>query len=80
MRKALNETESRAAAGGHQPAQRSAELYARLGDKDKAFYWFEKVFDARDVSILQFKIEPAYDALHDDPRYEVLLRRIGLEP
>jgi len=57
-----------------------AEIYVRLGDKEQAFYWFEKVFDEDDPSILQFKVEPAYDVLRDDPRYAKLLARIGLTP
>ncbi len=80
LRKLLADTEIQANAIGKQPAQRFADLYARLGDKDKAFYWFEKVFDSRDVSILQFKIEPAYHILRNDPRYARLLQKIGQEP
>ena len=80
LKQLLAETEKRAGKIGQQPAQRLGEIYARLGDKDKAFYWLEKVFDTKDVSILQFKIEPAYDLLHNDPRYAMLLRKIGQEP
>src|SRR6266496_3065743 len=52
----------------------------RLGQKDEAFAWFEKTFEARDPSTLQFKIEPAYDSLHSDPRYAKLISKIGLQP
>lgn len=57
-----------------------ANLYVRLGRKEEAFVWFEKTFEAHDVYILQFKIEPGYDILRDDPRYAKLLGRIGLQP
>ena len=57
-----------------------ASLYTRLGQKDAAFSWFEKAFEARDPVALQFKIEPAYDSLRNDPRYGRLIRKIGLEP
>ena len=57
-----------------------ANIYVRLGDKEKAFFWFEKVFEQRDPFVLQFKVEPAFDPLRDDPRYAALLRKIGLEP
>jgi TolB-like protein/Flp pilus assembly protein TadD len=59
---------------------RLAETYLRLGDKENAFFWYEKVFDNRDISIVLFKVEPAYDLLRDDPRYVQLLSRIGQKP
>jgi TolB-like protein/DNA-binding winged helix-turn-helix (wHTH) protein/Tfp pilus assembly protein PilF len=57
-----------------------ADVYARLGQKEEAFKWLEKSFEARDPAILQFKIEPVYDNLRDDPRYVELIRKIGLPP
>lgn len=57
-----------------------ANLYVRLGEKDKAFAHLEKVFEMRDPTIIQFKIEPLYDNLRDDPRYVELLRKINLQP
>lgn len=57
-----------------------ANLYVRLGQKDEAFVWLEKTFEARHVSIVQFKIEPIYDSLRDDPRYAELIRKINLQP
>ena len=59
---------------------RFVETYLRLGDKENAFTWLEKVFDRRDISVVQFKIEPNYDILRDDPRYAQLLARIGQAP
>jgi hypothetical protein len=51
--------------------------YARLGDKDKAFFWLEKCYAER-VGLLALKIEPALDDLHSDPRFADLMRRVGL--
>jgi hypothetical protein len=65
--------------GANMPAL-LASNYAKLGDKEKTFYWLDRAFDTRDVAILQFKVDPAYDFLRDDPRYAPLLQRIGLEP
>jgi DNA-binding winged helix-turn-helix (wHTH) protein/TolB-like protein len=53
-----------------------ANLYAQLGKRDEAFVWLEKTFAERDPVTLQFKIEPAYDGLRDDPRYKELIRKI----
>ncbi|HEY8224417.1 MAG TPA: winged helix-turn-helix domain-containing protein [Pyrinomonadaceae bacterium] len=57
-----------------------ADLYVALGEKEKAFEWLDKTFDAHDPVTLQFKIDPAYDNLRGDSRYAKLVQRIGLQP
>jgi DNA-binding winged helix-turn-helix (wHTH) protein/TolB-like protein/Tfp pilus assembly protein PilF len=79
LRKRLETLQMKAKTKDVEPVQ-FANLYARLGEKDEAFAWFEKTFEARDPSTLQFKIEPAYDSLRSDPRYSQLIRKIGLQP
>ena len=55
-----------------------ALLNTQLGQKDEAFAWLEKAFDERDPVIVQLKIDPEFDSLRDDPRFQDLLRRGGL--
>jgi TolB-like protein/DNA-binding winged helix-turn-helix (wHTH) protein len=55
-----------------------AELYAQAGDKDQAFAWLEKGYQRRVSQITNINIEPALDSLRSDPRFDDLLRRIGL--
>ena len=80
LRRQLEQIEKQEARGVHESPTTYANLYVRLGEKDAAFAWFEKVFEQRQPTILQFKIEPAYDSLRDDPRYAQLLSKIGLQP
>jgi len=80
LRKKLEKVEEASAKTGVVSPSNLANIYVRLGDKGKAFFWFEKVFEQRDPFVLQFKVEPAFDPLRDDPRYAALLRKIGLEP
>jgi tetratricopeptide (TPR) repeat protein len=54
-----------------------ARNYARLGDREKAFYWLERCYTEQ-AGLTFLKVEPAFDSLHSDPRYADLLRRIGL--
>jgi len=52
--------------------------YAQLGRNDQAFMWLEKAYERRDGTINHLKAEPEYDVLHSDPRFQALLRRVGL--
>jgi TolB-like protein/Tfp pilus assembly protein PilF len=60
------------------PAEYRADIYAGLGEKDKAFEWLEKGYGDR--SIFAIKADPIYDPLRSDPRFADLLRRMNLEP
>ena len=53
-------------------------VYIGLGDKDKAFEWLEKALQERSNYVAYLKVFPIVDPLRSDPRYEDLLRRIGL--
>jgi tetratricopeptide (TPR) repeat protein len=54
-----------------------AAVYAGLGDKDNAFEWLEKDFQARG-SLASIRWEIPFESLRDDPRYKDLLKRMGL--
>ncbi len=55
-----------------------AEVYARLGDKDRTFFWLQKAADERERNIAYVRVDPAYDSIHSDPRFDELVRRVGL--
>ncbi len=57
-----------------------ATVHAGLGEKDQAFEWLEKGYEERSSQLTVIKVNPIYDSLRSDPRYEELLRRIGLQP
>jgi TolB-like protein/DNA-binding winged helix-turn-helix (wHTH) protein/Flp pilus assembly protein TadD len=53
-----------------------AMIYGSLGDKDQAMSWLQKGFDERfNPGVL---IRPGFDPLRSDPRFQDLLRRVGL--
>jgi serine/threonine-protein kinase len=55
-----------------------AILYTGLGDKDQALEQLGKAIDERSGWVLYLNIEPLFDPLRSDPRYEALLQRINL--
>jgi len=56
-----------------------AIVYIALGDKDQAFAWLERSYLDRSEHMLYLKMEPLVDPLRDDPRFDSLLKRTGLE-
>jgi TolB-like protein/tetratricopeptide (TPR) repeat protein len=54
-----------------------ALVYVGLGDKDQAFAWLEKAYEAREPTLPGIT-GPRFDSLRSDPRYTDLLRRVGL--
>ena len=60
------------------PAYDLATVYAGLGDADQAFAWLEKAFAERSAFLVHVKWDPKFEALHSDPRFAELVRRIGL--
>jgi tetratricopeptide (TPR) repeat protein len=57
-----------------------AMMFARIGETEKAFEWLERAYAARDESILWLKNEQAYDRIRPDPRFQEMVRRVGLPP
>jgi serine/threonine-protein kinase len=57
---------------------RLAYVHLGLGETDAAFDWLEKSVEARDWQMGMLNVEPAFDGLRSDPRFAVLLARVGL--
>jgi serine/threonine protein kinase/tetratricopeptide (TPR) repeat protein len=55
-----------------------AIIYAGLGEKDEAFTWLNRAFDDRSYLLTYLTVDERLDALHSDPRFDELRRRIGL--
>jgi tetratricopeptide (TPR) repeat protein len=57
-----------------------ALIYAQLSEKDQAFEWLEKAYEARNSRLISLNVRPAWDPLRNDPRFQDLLQRMNLEP
>jgi len=55
-----------------------ARIHALLGERDEALQWLEKAMRQRDDFISHITVDPEFDALRPDPRFQQLLQRIGL--
>ena len=43
-----------------------------------AFEWAGKAFEHRDPNLLSVKVDPTFDSLRSDPRYQALLQKMNL--
>ena len=61
------------------PAMDIALIYIGLGDKDRAFEWMEKAYSDRDWAMCCIKVESIFDPIRSDPRFQNIMKRVGLQ-
>ncbi len=57
---------------------RMVEIYAQLGEQDRAFEWLAKLYEDHQFWMPFLKVHAHLDPLRSDPRFNELLGRIGL--
>jgi TolB-like protein/lipoprotein NlpI len=55
-----------------------AMVYGYRGDVDKTFEWLDRVLEAEDHFPTFILTETAFQSVHSDPRWELLLEKLGL--
>jgi TolB-like protein/DNA-binding winged helix-turn-helix (wHTH) protein/Flp pilus assembly protein TadD len=55
-----------------------APVYAVLGRKDQAIAMLQEACAEHSNAVMTIKVDPVYDPLRSDPRFQDLLRRVGL--
>ena len=58
------------------PALYLARDYADLGDKENAYIWLERTYQNRDIEALFVFIDPEFDWMRGEARFQELLRKI----
>ena len=58
-------------------AYQIAGSYSVLGKKDEALNWLEKAYAERNGGMPSLKIDPHFDSLRSDPRFQSLVRRMN---
>jgi TolB-like protein/DNA-binding winged helix-turn-helix (wHTH) protein/Tfp pilus assembly protein PilF len=54
-------------------------VYAGLHENEKAMDWLEKAYEDRSNAIIFLKVDPDFDGLRSNPRFQALLRRLALQ-
>jgi len=54
-----------------------AMIHAQMGEIDTAFEWLEKAYQDHEVEMYWLKVEPPFEPLRSDPKWEVMLDKVG---
>jgi len=65
---------------GYVPAYDFAVVYVALGEKEVALQWLQKAYEEHDWALIVIAVEPRLDPLRSDPRFQELVRKVGLQP
>ena len=57
-----------------------ALVYLGLRDYSKALDWLEKAYQERSIWVAWLKVEPMYDPLRSDPRFQTLYKKMNFPP
>jgi serine/threonine protein kinase/tetratricopeptide (TPR) repeat protein len=57
-----------------------AAIHVALKDAEQAFHWLENAYAERSNWLSWMKVDPRFDPIRGDPRFQDLLRRIGFPP
>jgi TolB-like protein/Tfp pilus assembly protein PilF/tRNA A-37 threonylcarbamoyl transferase component Bud32 len=78
-RKLLAELRADGAATGIRHPVVASALYS-AGDSAGAFEWLEAAYRQRHPDLMRIGADRGYDVLREDPRFQELVRRVGLRP
>ena len=57
-----------------------ARYHAQLGEREKTLSLLDEAYQQRSPQLLWIQNDPAFDFLHPEPRYQAIIRGIGLPP
>ena len=63
---------------GHVPSYSIAEAYVRMGEKGKALEWLQQAYDEHDTELVSLGVEPVFNPVRGDARFQEILTRMKL--
>ena len=71
-------TKRLSAAQAHVQAMAVKAIEGAAGMKEEALDWLEKAYDAHDPNMPYLSVDPIFDDLRDQPRFQAILKKMGL--
>jgi eukaryotic-like serine/threonine-protein kinase len=63
---------------GYVSSYNIAQIYARLGDKNQALASLEVALDQRDSNLTYVRVEPAFDEIRTEPRFQKVVQQLAM--
>lgn len=79
IREALKQDMRDRANGKYTKSVEIAGLYAELGDQPNAIQWLEKGYEERSSKMQYLAVEPEFDSLRSNPRFQYWIEVLGLQ-
>jgi tetratricopeptide (TPR) repeat protein len=77
-RQQLERMTVRAGSGGYVSPLDFGRAFAQLGDAQQAFEYLEGAFEERAAGLVLLRVDPAWDRIRSDLRFEAAIRRVGM--
>ena len=52
-------------------------LYTRAGKKEEALIWLEKAYESHSVNMPYMRVDPIFDFMWDDPRFQAIITKMN---
>jgi len=75
---AIGASRSTVAIAQPEGATEIARLYANLNRPDSAFLWLDRAYERRAAALWRLKWDSAWKPIRSDPRFQELLKKVGL--
>ena len=59
------------------PEWNISTIYTRAGKKEEALLWLEKAYESHSLNMPYIRVDPIFDYMRDDPRFQVLIKKMG---
>jgi eukaryotic-like serine/threonine-protein kinase len=73
----LNQFQAEARDGRYVSHYSLAVIHAGLGNRDRAFAELDSAYTERTWAMFTLRVDPAFDGLRSDPRFERLVKKVG---
>jgi len=75
----LKELVERQSSGEKGLALYVAHIFSGLGDYEQAMIWLENAYNDHEVDLIWLKVEPQFQNLHSESKFQDLLKKIGFK-